>query len=82
MKNQFKDKEAIFIWSTYGNEDYGKRAFWVIKNNQWGYPNFFWREDLESKIFEYISNGWRVEVVDSDTWSVKQHQQYLENTNL
>ncbi len=79
-KIKFKDKEATFIWSNYGNEDYGKRAFTIIENGAWHYPKYIWRENLDSTLMNYIKEGWKVEVVDSDFWSLEQHREYIEQS--
>ena len=55
-KNHYKLKQDY-----YGNEDYGKRAFWMIEDNGSSY-NFIFAQDLKEWVEWKRDEGHTVEI--------------------
>jgi hypothetical protein len=61
MKNTIKLKQDY-----YGNQDYGKRAFWILDENREYSFNFVFIEDLEEWIEWKRSEGKSLEIEYAD----------------
>ena len=61
MKNTIKLKQDY-----YGNQDYGKRAFWILDENREYSFNFVFIEDLEEWIDWKRSEGKSLEIEYAD----------------